>query len=127
GFASRTGIEVTVESSFSGRLPDETETHLFRIAQEALTNIARHAGAKHVRIGLAAVGNEVRLTIADDGRGLGAERRDGRGLGLIGMRARERRAGGDAVGRYKAGGGGLFEVRVRARHGRADGRGGGRT
>jgi signal transduction histidine kinase len=116
GFASRTGIEVTVESSFSGRLPDETETHLFRIAQEALTNIARHAGAKHVRIRLAAVGDEVRLTIADDGRGLGTERRDGRGLGLIGMRARARSAGGDAVVRSKPGEGVLIEVRVPARH-----------
>src|ERR1019366_3627996 len=46
GFAARTGIEVAVDSSYSGRLPDESETHLFRIAQEALTNIARHAGAK---------------------------------------------------------------------------------
>jgi signal transduction histidine kinase len=48
GFAARTGIEATLESSCSGRLPDETETHLFRIAQEALTNVARHAGAKRV-------------------------------------------------------------------------------
>ena len=116
GFASRTGIEVAVESSFSGRLPDETETHLFRIAQEALTNIARHSGAKHVRIGLDAGANEVRLTIADDGRGLGAERRDGRGLGLIGMRARARSAGGDAVVRSKPDEGVLIEVRVPLRH-----------
>ncbi len=42
GFAARTGIEATLQSSCSGRLPDETETHLFRIAQEALTNVARH-------------------------------------------------------------------------------------
>ena len=71
GFAARTGIEVTVESNYSGRLPDETETHLFRIAQEALTNIARHSGAQHVTdqpaIGTA---GEIRLAIQDDGRGL---------------------------------------------------------
>ena len=36
----------TFESNFAGRLPDETETHLFRIAQEALTNVARHAAAQ---------------------------------------------------------------------------------
>ncbi len=52
GFAARTGIEVDFESNYAGRLPDETETHLFRIAQEALTNVARHAEAKHVRVRL---------------------------------------------------------------------------
>ena len=54
GFAARTGIEVEVDSTYSGRLPDETETHLFRIAQEALTNIARHSGARHVEVQLLA-------------------------------------------------------------------------
>ena len=52
GFSTRTGIEVNVDSNHPGRLADETETHLFRIAQEALTNVARHAGAKRVRIKL---------------------------------------------------------------------------
>ena len=56
----------------SGRLPDETETHLFRIAQEALTNVARHAGAKRVEVKLESGGGEIRLTIHDDGRGLAA-------------------------------------------------------
>jgi signal transduction histidine kinase len=116
GFASRTGIEVSVESTYSGRLPDETETHLFRIAQEALTNVARHSGAKHVRIRLETVADEIRLCIQDDGRGLGATRGDGRGLGLIGMRARARSAGGDATVQSKPGEGVLIEVRVPLRH-----------
>jgi len=116
GFASRTGIEVSVESTYSGRLPDETETHLFRIAQEALTNIARHSGAKHVRIRLETEADEIRLCIQDDGRGLGATRGDGRGLGLIGMRARARSAGGDATVQSKPGEGVLIEVRVPLRH-----------
>ena len=60
GFAARTGTEVTVDSSYSGRLPDETETHLFRISQEALTNIARHAGAQHVKMKLASNGGDIR-------------------------------------------------------------------
>src|SRR5206468_1474101 len=48
GFTHRTGIEVEFHGGLGRRLPDETETHLFRIAQEALTNVARHSGAKHV-------------------------------------------------------------------------------
>ncbi len=103
-FAARTGIEVTLDSSYPGRLPDETETHLFRISQEALTNIARHAGAKHVRMKLAPAGADIVLSIEDDGRGLSATPA-GRGLGLIGMRARARSAGGDANVRVAAGAG----------------------
>ena len=117
GFAARTGIDVTVDSDFSGRLPDETETHLFRISQEALTNIARHSGAQHVQIKLAGNGADIRLTIQDDGRGLsGAPNTPGRGLGLIGMRARARSAGGDVSVHSRASEGVLIEVRVPHRH-----------
>jgi two-component system sensor histidine kinase UhpB len=116
GFAARTGIEVGVDSTYSGRLPDETETHLFRIAQEALTNIARHAGAKHVRMNLAPNGAQIRLSIQDDGYGLSAAPAGGRGLGLIGMRARARSAGGDVTVRSHPGQGVLIEVRVPLRH-----------
>jgi signal transduction histidine kinase len=111
GFATRTGIEVKVDSNYSGRLPDETETHLFRIAQEALTNIARHSGARHVQIRLDRAAGDVRLTIQDDGHGLKAAA-NGQGLGLIGMRARARSAGGDTTVRSRPGEGVLIEVRV---------------
>ena len=117
GFAARTGIDVTVDSSYSGRLSDETETHLFRISQEALTNVARHASAHHVRIALTSEGADIRLSIQDDGCGLnGAPTPAGRGLGLIGMRARARSAGGDVTVHSPAGGGVLIEVRVPLRH-----------
>ena len=43
----------TTNPAFDGRLADETETHLFRIVQEALTNVARHSGATRVNIELA--------------------------------------------------------------------------
>ncbi len=116
GFSARTGIDVRVDSTYSGRLPDDTETHLFRIAQEALTNIARHADAKRVVIALDGKPFEICLSIHDDGRGLGTPRSNTRGLGMIGMRARARSAGGDVNVRSRAGEGVLIEVRVPLRH-----------
>jgi two-component system sensor histidine kinase UhpB len=112
GFAARTGIEVSVDSNYSGRLPDETETHLFRIAQEALTNIARHASAQHVQVTLTSNGQDIRLSIQDDGRGLSGASSTGRGLGLIGMRARARSFGGDVTVHSRPGQGVLIEVQV---------------
>jgi signal transduction histidine kinase len=75
------------------RAPAPLETTCFRVAQEALTNIVRHARAKHVRIGLRQQGNELHLTIRDDGIGFdvpGARQRAARGgsLGLLGMQER---------------------------------------
>jgi signal transduction histidine kinase len=93
-FTQRTGIQVDYQSEFKGRLPDETETHLFRIAQEALTNVARHSGASHVEIRLKRLDGSIRLAISDDGRGL-PELSGKHGLGLVGMRARARSAGGE--------------------------------
>lgn len=116
GFAARTGIEVTVESNYSGRLPDETETHLFRITQEALTNVARHAQARHVQLRLASDAAEIRLSVQDDGCGLSTASANGRGLGMIGMRARASSAGGGVQVRSRPGEGVLIEVRVPLRN-----------
>ncbi len=91
-FSERTGVAVDYQSEFSGRLPDETETHLFRIVQEALTNVARHSGATKVAIHLRAEGDSIRLTLSDNGRGFEQPRSGG--MGLSGMRARARSAGG---------------------------------
>jgi signal transduction histidine kinase len=120
GFAARTGIEMDCVSTFTGRLPDETETHLFRIAQEALTNVARHASAHHVKVRLAAADHHIRLTVQDDGRGLpqappaGVSAPEGKPgpLGLIGMRARARSTGGDVTVRSRPGQGVLIDVQV---------------
>jgi signal transduction histidine kinase len=119
GFSARTGIEVNLESNYSGRLPDETETHLFRIAQEALTNVAKHSGAKHVDVKLQSRGDEISLSVRDDGLGLRASPgppSSGRGLGMIGMRARARSAGGDVTVHSRPDEGVLIEVRVPIRH-----------
>ena len=88
-YAERMGIPVEYTSSFTGRLADEPETQLFRIAQEALTNVSRHAAATSVSIELGHVADRLRLTIVDDGRGM-SEATGRRGLGLVGMRARAR-------------------------------------
>ncbi len=116
GFSGRTGIDVHLDSNYSGRLADEAETHLFRIAQEALTNVARHSGAAHVEIKLESSAGEVRLSIRDDGSGLSAHSSNGGGMGMIGMRARARSAGGDVEIRSAPGGGVLIEVRVPIRN-----------
>ena len=92
-FGQRTGIDVDYKSSFDGRLADETETHLFRIVQEALTNVARHSGATRVDIELARNGKRVHLTVKDNGHGFHGNGNSG--LGLVGMRARAESVGGE--------------------------------
>ncbi len=95
-FAQRTRIKVDCVSTCPGRFADETETHLFRIAQEALTNIARHAEATRVVIQLALEDKKIRLSIIDDGKGLPAEpSASPPSLGMVGMRARARQCGGE--------------------------------
>ncbi len=74
------------------RLPEEIETAVYRIIQEALTNVARHAHAKRVWVALTGEGDELRLEVRDDGVGLPANNgaRRPSGIGLIGIRERVR-------------------------------------
>ncbi|MBL8228378.1 MAG: hypothetical protein JNL98_07875 [Bryobacterales bacterium] len=93
GFAQRTSIAVDYVSAFRGRLNDEIETHLFRIAQEAFTNIARHSRATRVKVELLEVApGHVRMSIEDNGLGLPdtSGTHPPASLGMIGMRARAR-------------------------------------
>lgn len=90
-FSNVHGIPVEVECRGERglRLPGEVETALYRIAQEALTNSARHAQAQHVHMTLEQQPRAVRLTVQDDGRGFAScDSRVGRGLGLSGMKER---------------------------------------
>ena len=81
------GLEVDVEVEVGGRLDPELETTVYRIVQEALTNIAKHARAEHVRIDVALDYDVVRVEVTDDGRGFDPEARVD-GFGLVGMRER---------------------------------------
>ena len=81
------GLEVNVEVEVGGRLDPELETTVYRIVQEALTNIAKHARAERVRIDVALDYDVVRVEVTDDGRGFDPEARV-EGFGLVGMRER---------------------------------------
>ena len=111
-FAEQSGIHV--ERRFADALPplsDEAELTVYRVAQESLTNVARHAGASHVEVMLEPGVDSVVLRIADDGRGLGEETATRNGhFGLRGMRERALLVGG-ALAIKPADGGGL-EVRL---------------
>lgn len=95
-FAHRTGLACSVRAALEGRtLPPDTATGLFRILQEALTNVARHAGATTVRVELWAVTDTVCLEVSDDGRGIAdTDVARGDGLGIMGMRERAILLGG---------------------------------
>jgi signal transduction histidine kinase len=95
GFAKRCGLKVNLQlAKFDDRLPKETELALFRILQEALTNVHRHADAKSIQVSLTCDVGRVILTVHDDGRGVSREVltrfRSGfsSGVGLAGMRER---------------------------------------
>ncbi|HEX5468713.1 MAG TPA: GAF domain-containing sensor histidine kinase [Gaiellaceae bacterium] len=88
GFAEQTGIEVQLQSQLGERLPGDVETVLYRIVQEALTNVVKHARAAHVSILLTRKNGRVAALIEDDGRGFDPETAGNGGVGLLGMRER---------------------------------------
>jgi signal transduction histidine kinase len=96
-FSLKTGtrVEITRLDEISS-LSDSKCTAVFRILQEALTNIVRHAGASRVLVSLEAGKDKVTLEIRDNGRGIAAaELNDRRALGLLGMRERAISVGGN--------------------------------
>jgi PAS domain S-box-containing protein len=102
GYANRSGLTVTFRSSPKvDKLHFQMQRSLFRIVQEALANVHRHASASHVSINLRRVAGRIHLTITDDGRGIAGMLEDEAstpfrpGLGLHGIRARARQFGGD--------------------------------
>jgi len=97
-FEERSGIRTAVESSLSEeRLPSEAETALYRVVQEALTNVVKHAGAETVSIVVARRGAGVSAVIEDDGRGFDAAEVRDDALGIVGMRERLALLGGTLV------------------------------
>jgi len=89
GFVEHTGIAVDLEaSSLAERLPREVETAIYRIVQESLTNVVKHARAERVSVLVTRADGRVKAVIEDDGTGFDASETDGGGIGLVGMRER---------------------------------------
>jgi two-component system sensor histidine kinase UhpB len=90
----RLGLTFQADESL-GAIPADLALCLYRATQEALGNIAKHAGADHVRVSVARGNGNVELTVADDGRGFDlAEARGRAGLGLLSLEERARLVGG---------------------------------
>ncbi len=100
-FAEQSGIRVDFHSALGEmRLPSEVETTLYRVVQESLTNIVKHANAHNVSVSIARRGPTVAAVIEDDGAGFDQRAVREEGVGLLGMRERlslRRRAAGDRV------------------------------
>ena len=88
-FQEQTGVEVIMEPRLGPeRLPSEIETALYRIIQEALTNVVKHAHATRVSIVLSRRGNTVSAVFEDDGRGFAVDEARADRLGILGMKER---------------------------------------
>jgi signal transduction histidine kinase len=95
-FQKRTGVTCAVSSTLGEtHLSRDVSTAVFRICQEALTNVARHANATRVEVSLEGGTDSLRLEVRDDGGGVPAEViQSPKSLGLLGMRERARHIGG---------------------------------
>jgi two-component system NarL family sensor kinase len=111
-FTADTGIQVQVECQNAAPVPEETEAELYRIAQEALANVRKHAQATRVRIELNASDAEVVLTVRDDGVGYESRQEPDDGYGLRGMRERVKLLNGHIRISGRQGRGTALTVRV---------------
>jgi len=108
----RTGLAIVVDAEQIERLPLSTEEALYRIGQEALHNVVKHANASHATIRIVREGDLVRLSVTDDGAGFEPSEVPRGHLGLIGMRQRVDLVGGELRVESKPGRGTLVEASV---------------
>jgi signal transduction histidine kinase len=94
-WAETSGVELILDTTGDPRpLLPELEVALFRVAQEALANVAKHADARRAGLTLSYMDDVVVLDVRDDGRGFDSGTRDGSGFGLLAMEQRVRRVAG---------------------------------
>jgi len=112
-FGGQTGLRVSCEVERGmPTLTQEAQLVVYRVAQESLTNAARHAGAQRVTVRLGHDGDAVRLTVSDDGDGLAPGSREGGGI--RGMRERALLIGAQLAFEHSPGGGLEVGLRVPA-------------
>lgn len=108
-FQEETGVDVSVAAPAEIRVPPHLETALYRIAQEALTNVKKHSRARTVTVSLRATAESAQLEVTDDGEGFDVETftrsRPRTSFGLAGMRERIELVGGSLAIRSTAGSG----------------------
>jgi len=110
-FTQRTGIACTLNvGDPEPELHDPNATAVFRIVQESLTNIARHAQATHVEIGIVQAGSSVQVRVRDNGIGFDPQTRKPGSHGLTGLRERAMLLGGTAIITSAPGAGTTIEV-----------------
>lgn len=97
-FRERTGVACDLEQQVSAdRLPSDVSMALFRVLQEALTNVARHAEARHVRIILIEGDDEIFMRVEDDGKGIPADYLRPHTFGVLSMKERALRLRGQLL------------------------------
>lgn len=112
-FEKRSRIRCFYRPGGEPRITDKAATAAYRIVQEALTNVARHSGAKRVDVLLRVEEGTLLLSVEDDGRGFDPKRLDeSKGLGVIGMRERASLVGGTLSVGPGPGGGIRIELRI---------------
>ena len=113
-FAARTGLALDFAVDVNGGVvPERVASAVFRMLQEALTNVARHARARRVAVSLRVETRSLALDVADDGRGITpTELRGGRSLGLLGLRERAIACGGTVEIRGEPGAGTTVSLRL---------------
>ena len=109
---SETGVPVSVRIEGDGEIPPRVEDQLYRIAQEALTNVRRHAGATKIDLRLRTESDAVRLTVRDDGRGFDPKGAAEGRHGILGMRERLRLVGGRLAITSKVGAGTVMTAKA---------------
>jgi PAS domain S-box-containing protein len=102
--SERTGIAVNLQADEFPGLPDQVASHAYRIIQEALTNVTRHAKASRVEVSVRRLGTSILLAVEDNGVGFAPQTLSGlESLGLVGMRERAMACGGTLTVRGKPG------------------------
>jgi two-component system sensor histidine kinase UhpB len=110
----QSGLDVRFESAGGAipAVPQETAIHVYRIAQESLSNIVRHSGSPSARVRLGFKEGILKLEIEDRGSGMPPAQQRPQGLGLVAMRERAELIGGQLSFNESSGGGVLVQLEV---------------